>query len=75
MRRCTAERRTPFGGDLAVFTGINNQNNTMAPFTLDTQWHISVVLKKDGNGGTWIRSGRERKISERKISSRTRAGI
>lgn len=41
--------------DLAVFTGINNQNNTMAPFTLDTQWHISVVLKKDGNGGTWIR--------------------
>lgn len=24
----------------------------MAPFTLDTQWHISVVLKKDGNGGT-----------------------
>ena len=61
--------------DLAVFTGINNQNNTMAPFTLDTQWHISVVLKKDGNGGTWIRSGRERKISERKISSRTRAGI
>ena len=40
--------------DLAMFGG-SDFKNTMAPFTLEQQWHISVVFKKDGNGGTVIR--------------------
>ncbi len=41
--------------DLFICSGLSNQNDTMQPFTVGTQWHISIVLKKDKNGGTWLR--------------------
>ena len=44
--------------DLIILPNGYNIFNTMQPYTLNEMHHISVVLEKDGNGGTWVRWGR-----------------
>ena len=41
--------------DLIILPNGYNIFNTMQPYTLNEMHHISVVLEKDGNGGTWVR--------------------
>ena len=44
--------------DMAALPDGTVNHDTMQPYTLNEMHHISVVLEKDGNGGTWIRWAR-----------------
>ena len=55
--------------DMAAFPDGTVNHDTMQPYTLNEMHHISVVLEKDGNGGTWIRWAR-RDIATGEIESK-----